>query len=570
MSPSGRRLVTTPEDHPKLSHLRKAPSVEPIATKTDTPTAADAEVAKPSQRKGATATQAFGAGRRESHDASEFYARFTPPVISDDDTVNPLPAPQDVGLSDWCVNGDARFMDVVPDNSVALVVTSPPYFVGKEYEQAVAGDRDRSQAIPTSYLDYLQMLRDVFSECLRTLEPGGRMAINVANLGRKPYRSLSADIITILQDDLGMLLRGEIIWHKADGATGSLAWGSYRSATNPVIRDITERVIIASKGRFDRAQKPAKRETEGMPYKSSVSADEFMEATLDVWRIDPESARRVGHPAPFPVELPRRLIDLYTFEGDVVLDPFLGSGSTVVAAERTARTGIGFDLDPDYVELARERVAAEQARRRHRPVESAGDEPLPLLQVPENIDERVEHFQARATKEGKKAQDLAKEVLTEAGFEIIAEKVKVKGTGLQLNFEVADQAGEYRYYVDMSGAFTSSRPGLMRTDTLWKMLGRANVLKTTHPDTRLLVLTSHLPRKSSEGDRAMRAVGPWAIFDAIEIFDDPGDGLDLGDTGGTAAGVQRLRSYAQVGAAEPLPGFWTPKDIEERFYSRGA
>ena len=561
----------TPEDHPKLSpYLRKAPSVEPIASTTDAPTAPETGAANP-LRRGSTSTQAFGAGRRESHDASEFYARFTPPIVSDDDTVNPLPELETVNLDDWCVNGDARNMTVIPDNSVALVVTSPPYFVGKEYEQAVAGDRDRGPEIPRTYLDYLQMLRDVFSECLRVLEPGGRIAVNVANLGRKPYRSLSADVINILQDDLGMLLRGEIIWHKAEGASGSLAWGSYRSATNPVLRDITERVIIASKGRFDRAQKPAKRETAGMPYRSSVSADEFMEATLDVWRIDPESARRVGHPAPFPVELPRRLIDLYTFEGDVVLDPFLGSGSTVVAAERTQRIGVGFDLDPDYVTLARERVAAEQARRRHRPVVSAGDEPLPTLQVPENIDERVEHFQARATKEGKKAQDLAKEVLEEAGFEIIAEKVKVKGTGLQLNFEITDQAGEYRYYVDMSGAFTSSRPGLMRTDTLWKMLGRANVLKTTHPDTRLLVLTSHLPRKNSEGDRAMRAVGPWALFDAIEIFDDPGDGLDFGENSDVnAAGVARLRSYAQQGATEPLPGYWTEADIAGRFHQRGA
>ncbi len=549
--------------------------MEPTVTSIDTPTASEEGAAdqapRSSQRKGATATQAFGAGRRESHDASEFYARFNPPVISDDETVNPLPDPASVGLSDWYVNGDARNMTLVPDNSVALVVTSPPYFVGKEYEQAVVGDRDRAQAIPESYLDFLQMLRDIFAECWRVLEPGGRIAVNVANLGRKPYRSLSADVINILQDDLGMLLRGEIIWHKAEGASGSLAWGSYRSATNPVLRDITERVIIASKGRFDRAVKPAKRETAGLPHRSSVSADEFMEATLDVWRIDPESARRVGHPAPFPVELPRRLIDLYTFEGDVVLDPFLGSGSTVVAAARTGRVGVGFDLDPDYLELTRERVAAEEARTRHRAVESAGDEPLPLLQVPENIDERVEHFQARATKEGKKAQDLAKEVLSEAGFEIIAEKVKVKGAGLQYNFEIADEAGEYRYYVDMSGAFTSSRPGLMRTDTLWKMLGRANVLKTTHPDTRLLVLTSHLPRKSSEGDRAMRAVGPWAIFDAIEIFDDPGDGLFADDADvSNAAGVERLRRYARLGAAEPLPGFWTADDIADRFHSRGA
>ncbi|MGI9606070.1 MAG: DNA-methyltransferase [Acidimicrobiales bacterium] len=534
--------------------------MDPIATTDEDPTT--------SQRRGSTSTTAFGAGRRESHDASEFYARFTPPVIANDEDVNALPEPAALGLDDWCVHGDARAMSVIPDNAVALVVTSPPYFVGKEYEQAVVGDRDRLPAIPTTYLDYLQMLRDVFSECVRVLEPGGRIAVNVANLGRKPYRSLSADVINILQDDLGLLLRGEIIWHKAEGATGSLAWGSYRSATNPVLRDITERVIIASKGRFDRAIKPAKREGEDMPHKSTVSADEFMEATLDVWRIDPESARRVGHPAPFPVELPRRLIDLYTFEGDVVLDPFLGSGSTVVAAERTGRLGVGFDLDQNYIDLARERVTAERARRRHRPVESEGDEPLPLLQVPDSVEERVEHFQARATKEGKKAQDLAKEVLEEAGFEIIDEKVKVKGTGLQLNFLVTDQEGEYSYYVDMSGAFTSSRPGLMRTDTLWKMLGRANVLKTARPADRLLVLTSHLPRKSSEGDRALRAVGPWSVFDAIEIFDEPADGLELST--GPAPGVQRLRTYARGGAAEPLPGFWTEADIRDRFNPTGA
>jgi len=191
---------------------------------------------------------------------------------------------------------------------------------------------------------------------------------------------------------------------------------------------------------------------------------------------------------------------------------------------------------------------------------------LPLL-TPEHVEERVEHFQARATKEGKKAQDLAKEVLAEAGFEIVQEKVKVAGSGVQLNFLVTDQAGEHSYYVDMSGAFTSSRPGLMRTDTLWKMLGKAHVLKTAQPDHRLLVLTSHLPRKGSEGDRALRAVGPWSVFDAIEIFDEHVGELDI-DTG-DAAGVQRLRSYALSGAEEPLPGFWTEKDIAERFNPTG-
>ena len=165
----------------------------------------------PGRQRG-TATAAFGAGRRENHDASDFYSRFTPPEISADDTVNPVP---EAVLADPIKIADSRSIaDVLPANSVALVVTSPPYFVGKEYELAVTGDpdtRDSAPSVPTSYIEYLEMLHDVFKACLEVLEPGGRIAVNVANLGRKPYRSLSADIISILQDDLGMLLRGEII-----------------------------------------------------------------------------------------------------------------------------------------------------------------------------------------------------------------------------------------------------------------------------------------------------------------------------------------------------------------------
>ncbi|HEX7277213.1 MAG TPA: site-specific DNA-methyltransferase, partial [Acidimicrobiales bacterium] len=295
-----------------------------------------------------TATSPFGVGRREAHDATEFYARFRPPEISVDDDVvafDPDPA---------LVCGDARHMDDLKDGCVALVVTSPPYYAGKEYERAVGVG-----GVPASYLDYLAMLRDVFDECRRVLEPGGRMAVNVANLGRRPYRSLASDVVRILQDDLGLLLRGEIVWVKAEGASGSCAWGSYRSPANPVLRDVSERVIVASKGRFDRARPAARRRAEGLPAEATVSADEFLESTLDVWHIPPESARRVGHPAPFPVELPQRLIELYTYRGDLVLDPFLGSGSTAVAAARTGRRWAGYDTDPAYVEAARARVAAE-------------------------------------------------------------------------------------------------------------------------------------------------------------------------------------------------------------------
>ena len=297
-----------------------------------------------------TATSNFGAGRRESHDASAFYARFNAPTVSDDDTVNPCQ------VADSIITGDARDMVAVPDASVALVVTSPPYFAGKQYEEELGEGH-----VPASYVEYLEMLRDVFAESARVLEPGGRIAINVANLGRRPYRSLAADITTILQDDLGLLLRGEVVWMKGEGASGSCAWGSFQSAANPVLRDLTERVVLASKGRFDRAVPRAKRERRGLPFENTISRQEFMDATLDVWRMAPESAKRIGHPAPFPVDLPGRLIRLYTYRGDVVLDPFMGSGTTAVAAVRNDRRYVGFEMDPAYVALAQARIEAAVA-----------------------------------------------------------------------------------------------------------------------------------------------------------------------------------------------------------------
>jgi site-specific DNA-methyltransferase (adenine-specific) len=305
-------------------------------------------MAQPKRTRRPTQTSAFGAGKRESHDASAFYERFTPPRVSRDDEVVECPVPDQLFV------GDSRAMEHLPDKCVALVVTSPPYFAGKEYEE----DLGRGH-VPATYLDYLGMLRDVFTECVRVLEPGGRLAVNVANLGRRPYRSLAGDVTTILQDDLQLLLRGEIVWQKAEGMTGSTAWGSFASAANPVLRDLTERVIIASKGRFDRAIDRPTRRRRGLPHENTIAKDEFMEATLDVWRIRPASARRVHHPAPFPVELPERLIHLYTYVGDVVLDPFMGSGSTAVAAARARRRYVGYDTDEGYVEISKRRVADE-------------------------------------------------------------------------------------------------------------------------------------------------------------------------------------------------------------------
>ncbi len=441
-----------------------------------------------------TSTSRFGVSRRENHDASSFYARFTPPDLSEDTEICPDKAINQI----FCA--DARTMDEVPDKSVALVVTSPPYFAGKEYEEALGQGH-----IPGSYLEYLRMLEDVFAECAQKLEPGGRIAVNVANLGRKPYRSLSSDIVTILQDKLRLLLRGEVIWQKARGSTGSCAWGSFQRPANPVLRDLTERMIIASKGRFDRALTARQRHATGLPSESSLSRDEFMEATTDVWEIPPESATRVGHPAPFPVALPERLIHLYTYYGDLVLDPFIGSGTTAIAAVHTGRHFAGYDIDASYVERARRRIEEEHRRREQR---HKHQEPLafmlPAIPQPASSEEG---FPVRAVREGRAAKEVAQTLLRACGFKHIQTNVRFP-PGVEVSFRAYDQR-ERPWLFDVSGGFTSNRPGLKRTDTLWKALGKAAVLHEIEPQIPLVLLTTDTPPKPSAGGSALTAVcGP--------------------------------------------------------------
>ena len=292
-----------------------------------------------------TQTSSFGVSKRENHDAKSFYNRF--PALNQDKKQLPE-TPKTINK---LFVGDSRQMDDVNDNSVALIVTSPPYYAGKEYELEMG-----EHGIPANYIEYLQMLSEVFTECWRVLEPGGRIAINVANLGRKPYRSLATDVIRILQDDIGFLLRGEIIWVKAEGASGSCAWGSFQSASNPVLRDVTERIIVASKLRLDRSLNRKQREAEGFPYIDTIAKEDFMAWTLDTWRIQPVSAKKIGHPAPFPIELPRRLIELYSYQHDLILDPFCGAGTTAIAAKQVERNYIGYDMEEEYIELAQERL----------------------------------------------------------------------------------------------------------------------------------------------------------------------------------------------------------------------
>ena len=468
------------------------------------------------RERSATETSAFGVGRREAHDSSAFYARFTPPLISDDDTIGPPPE------VDGPILGDARKMDELPDASVALVVTSPPYFVGKEYEsELLAADRGALAELPSSYREYLDLLHDVFAECVRVLEPGGRIAVNVANLGRKPYRSLSADVSNIL-GELGLLLRGEIIWQKSKSSNGSCAWGSYRSPANPVLRDITERVIVASKGRFDRAIPAKKRKAQGLPHEATITTDEFLASTLDVWEMDPESARRVNHPAPFPIELPRRLIDLYTYADDLVLDPFMGAGTTLLAAQQAGRRSIGYDTDPAYVELSVDRLQAE----------------------PSVASDLVED----AVSLGKKAVDIAGQALTEAGFRITEINPKIKGTGVSFTFSALSNADSIPWLIEVVGGFTTAKPGMLNSDVVWKAISKSHVLAASKARrkvprrTRLLFLTPQKPRRGSETHKALKAVGSAAVFDVVEL-------LDLDE-------AYKLAQYGENRLVGPLPGFW--------------
>jgi DNA modification methylase len=425
-----------------------------------------------------TSTSNFGVSRRENHDSSAFYSRFAAPALSTDVELGTLES------ADRIIVGDARDMSEIPSNSVALVVTSPPYFAGKAYEQALG-----EGGIPANYLDYLQMLRDVFAECLRVLEPGGRIAVNVANLGRRPYRSLSADVTAILQDDLRMLLRGEVVWVKQRGASGSCAWGSFQRPGNPVLRDVSERIIIAGKGRFDRALDARKREARGLPSVSSITRDEFMEATLDVWEIPAESATRVGHPAPFPVALPERLIHLNTYIGDVVLDPFMGSGTTAVAAVRTGRRYVGYDTDGAYAAAAEQRVAAERA---------CCADPSSQVAVPSGGDRTGDPLRA-----GWSSKELAKSYLVAAGFVDLDEDVSVV-PGVALTFRARDGQGR-TWWFDVGGGRTGTRPGLQRAEVLWRSIAKAAVVVAVDSTHRFVTLAWGLPSAAS-GGRALQAV----------------------------------------------------------------
>ena len=287
------------------------------------------------EKKNGTKTSSFGTPGRINHDSSQFYnSRLYEGIITDDKVKHiENKIPQEYLNKHFCHSSEQ--MNELPNNSIHLMITSPPYNVTKEYDNNL------------SLEEYLFLLKNIWKETYRVLVPGGRACINIANLGRKPYIPLHSYIIKDMLEQ-GFYMRGEIIWNKASSASPSTAWGSWLSAANPVLRDIHEYILIFSKNTFTHNSKGKE---------STITKEEFLEWTKSVWIFPAVSAKTIGHPAPYPEELPRRLIKLYSFKQDIILDPFLGSGTTSLSAVKNDRNFVGYDTNIKYIELADRRVS---------------------------------------------------------------------------------------------------------------------------------------------------------------------------------------------------------------------
>ena len=296
----------------------------------------DNKVNKSLRKRKPTRTSAFGSPGRIGHDSSVFYRGNLYQGLGEKPRAPYVETSIVPAHLDHIFCKSSESMEELPDHSVHLMVTSPPYNVGKEYDRDLSLD------------DYRGLLRRVFREVYRVLVPGGRACINIANLGRKPYIPIHSYIIEDALE-MGFLMRGEVIWDKGASSAASTAWGSWRSASNPTLRDTHEYILIFCKDTF-RRNPPETRE-------STISRDQFLEFTKSVWSFPAESARKVGHPAPFPVELPYRLIQLYTYRGEVVLDPFAGAGATCLAALKSGRRFLAYEVNQEYIDLAHQRIS---------------------------------------------------------------------------------------------------------------------------------------------------------------------------------------------------------------------
>jgi len=247
-------------------------------------------------------------------------------------------------INNTILQGDAlEELKKIPDNVIDLIITSPPYNVGMPY-----GSNDRK-----NYHIYLDFAKNVLKECYRVLKVGGRMAINLPSSIMQSSHSrmayLSLDYVLMMRK-IGFLDREWITWIKMPRGEipgHSTAWGSWKSPSCPYLRDASEFIIIMNKGQIKRTDRKGH---------NDITTEEFLKFTSNCWYFSPEHNRK--HPAPFPEELPYRLMKLYTWQGDLVLDPFIGSGTTAVVAKKLGRNFIGIELNPDYIKMSKERINA--------------------------------------------------------------------------------------------------------------------------------------------------------------------------------------------------------------------
>lgn len=240
----------------------------------------------------------------------------------------------------WIYNADLLRTDCVKEKTIDLIVTSPPYNVGIKYN---------SHDDKMFYEDYLSFTREWLAKCYRLLKDDGRFCLNIPlDKNKGGQQSVGADLTTIAKE-IGFKYHSTIIWNEGN-ISRRTAWGSWLSASAPYVIAPVELIVILYKKTW--------KKTSGSR-KSDISKKEFMEWTNGMWTFMGESKKRVGHPTPFPIELPRRCIKLFSFIDDVVLDPFMGSGTTLLAAYLNNRKAVGIEIDKTYCELAKKRLIIE-------------------------------------------------------------------------------------------------------------------------------------------------------------------------------------------------------------------